>query len=94
MVMRMPLTQISVLGRVTQGVRLINLKNDQFVSTVSLVDKEKEEEENYFPGNNQDVDGQENISQEINVDENVVVQDDQNKDLQDVVENAELSTDN
>ena len=44
MVMRMPLEQISVLSRVTQGVRLINLKNEQSVATISLVDKEKEEE--------------------------------------------------
>ena len=43
MVMRMPLGQISVLGRVTQGVRLINLKDDHTVATISLVDKEKEE---------------------------------------------------
>ena len=42
--MRMPLDQISVLGRVTQGVRLINLKDDHTVATISLVDKEKEEE--------------------------------------------------
>lgn len=42
-VMRMPLDQISVLGRVTQGVRLIHLKDNQFVATISLVDKEKEE---------------------------------------------------
>ncbi len=46
MVMRMPLDQISVLGRVTQGVRLINLKDEHTVATVSLVDKEKEEEDN------------------------------------------------
>ena len=43
MVMRMPLAQISLLGRVTQGVRLINLKDDHTVATVSLVDKEKED---------------------------------------------------
>ena len=43
MVMRMPVSQISKLGRVTQGVRLINLKENQSVSTVSLVDVEKEE---------------------------------------------------
>ena len=41
MVMRMPLDQISVLGRVTQGVRLINLKDEHTVATISLVDKEK-----------------------------------------------------
>ena len=39
MTMRMPLEQISVLGRVTQGLRLINLKDNQRVSTISLVDK-------------------------------------------------------
>ena len=36
--MRMPLQQVSVLGRVTQGVRLIHLKDDQFVATVSLTE--------------------------------------------------------
>ena len=42
MIMRMPLEQISLLGRVTQGLRLINLKDNQKVSTISLVDKEEE----------------------------------------------------
>lgn len=41
MTMRMPIDQISVLGRVTQGLRLINLKDNQIVSTISLVDKEE-----------------------------------------------------
>ena len=45
MVMRMDTDQISTLGRVTQGVRLIKLKDDQFVATIALVDKEKEEEQ-------------------------------------------------
>ena len=39
--MRMPLDQISLLGRVTQGLRLINLKDNQKVSTISLVEKEE-----------------------------------------------------
>ena len=43
MTMRMPLEQISILGRVTQGLRLINLKNENLVSTISLVDKEIDE---------------------------------------------------
>ena len=43
MVMRMPLDQISVLGRVTQGVRLINLKDNHSVATISLVDQEKDD---------------------------------------------------
>ena len=45
MTMRMPLEQINVLGRVTQGVRLMNLKQDQKVATISLVDKEAQNEE-------------------------------------------------
>ena len=47
--MRMSLDQISILGRATQGVRLINLKNEQTVATVSLVDKDNEIEENSDP---------------------------------------------
>ena len=43
MIIRMPLDQISVLGRVTQGVKLINLKDNQQVSTMSLIDKTEEE---------------------------------------------------
>ncbi len=41
-VIRLPLEQISELGRVTQGVRLINLKENQKVSTISIVDKTDE----------------------------------------------------
>ena len=43
MVMRMPLDQISILGRVTQGVRLINLKDNQSVATISLVDSDNDD---------------------------------------------------
>lgn len=46
MIIRLPLDQISQLGRVTQGVRLINLKDKQVVSTISIVDKEEIEENN------------------------------------------------
>ena len=42
MIIRMPLDQISTLGRVTQGVKLINLKDNQQVSTMSLIDKNEE----------------------------------------------------
>jgi len=41
--MRMSLEQINTLGRVTQGVRLINLKENQYVSTISLVEKQEEQ---------------------------------------------------
>ncbi|MDD5836154.1 MAG: DNA gyrase subunit A [bacterium] len=43
MIMRMPITQISVLGRVTQGIKLINLKDNQKVSTIAMIKSDKEE---------------------------------------------------
>ncbi len=45
MIMRMPIEQISVLGRVTQGVRLINLKEAQKVSTITLLTNVEAEED-------------------------------------------------
>ena len=64
MTMRMPLDQISLLGRVTQGLRLINLKDNQKVSTISLVEKEEVSESAEEETNNLS----ENIS---NKDENI-----------------------
>ena len=43
-IMRMSMEQISTLGRSTQGVRLIRLKDDQKVATVSIVIKEDDGE--------------------------------------------------
>ena len=43
-IIRLPLEQISSTGRVAQGVRLINLKDDQKVSSVATVNKEEVEE--------------------------------------------------
>lgn len=42
---KLPVDQISQLGRVTQGLRLISLKENQLVATVSIVDKVEEPEE-------------------------------------------------
>ena len=50
-IIRLPLEQVSQLGRVTQGTRLINLKSGQKVSSVSLVQKEKEQEEEIIEKN-------------------------------------------
>ena len=50
-IIRLPLEQVSQLGRVTQGTRLINLKQGQKVSSVSLVQKEKEQEEDILEKN-------------------------------------------
>ncbi|MBQ6538657.1 MAG: DNA gyrase subunit A [Bacilli bacterium] len=44
-IIKMPLDQISVLKRNTQGTRLINLKDEQKVSTVAIVSDEVMEEE-------------------------------------------------
>ena len=45
-IIKLPLEQVSTLKRATQGVRLINLKDEQKVSTVALVEKEEEINEN------------------------------------------------
>ena len=41
MIIKLPLDQVSILKRATQGVRLINLKENQLVSTVTLVEKDE-----------------------------------------------------
>ena len=51
MIMRMPISQISVLGRITQGVRLINLKDAQKVSTITLIKSEEQSEEDVVNSN-------------------------------------------
>ena len=45
MIIRLPIEQISTTGRVAQGVKLINLKDDQLVGTVSLITKDEESED-------------------------------------------------
>ena len=44
-IIRIDVNQVSVLSRVTQGVRLIHLKDNQIVSSVTLIDKESIEVE-------------------------------------------------
>ena len=43
-IIRMPVDQISQMGRNTQGVRLIRLEEDQEVATVAKAQKDEEEE--------------------------------------------------
>ena len=45
-IIKLPLDQVSNLKRATQGVRLMNLKDEQKVSTVALVDKEDNSDNN------------------------------------------------
>ncbi len=42
-VIRLPLEQVSSTGRVAQGVKLINLKDNQHVSTVAIINHDEEE---------------------------------------------------
>ena len=48
-IIRLPIDQISVMGRVTQGVRLINLKDNQHVSTIASILKEETSEDDIEP---------------------------------------------
>lgn len=43
-IIRLPIDQVSTTGRVAQGVKLINLKNEQKVSTVAMIKKEEIED--------------------------------------------------
>jgi len=46
MIIRLSVDKISTMSRVTQGVRLINLKDEQTVSTAAVIEKNEESEEN------------------------------------------------
>ena len=43
-IIRMDINSISQMGRVTKGVRLINLKDNNRVASISILDKEEEPE--------------------------------------------------
>ena len=64
-IIKLPLEQVSTLKRATQGVRLINLKDEQKVSTVALVAKEEETEEESNSENLQNVENTTNIEEKI-----------------------------
>lgn len=44
MIIRLPISQISITGRATLGVKLINLKEDQLVASVAIIPSENNEE--------------------------------------------------
>jgi len=54
-IIRLPLSQVSSTGRVAQGVKLINLKDNQKVSTIAIIEHEEEQttEENTLENNNE-----------------------------------------
>lgn len=69
-IIKLPLEQVSTLKRATQGIRLINLKDDQKVSTVAIVDKEDDTEEN--SENEEQLSVEKNISNEENTQTNEI----------------------
>ena len=64
MIIRLPIEQVSQLGRVTQGVRLINLKDEQYVSTISLTIREDESEEEIEENTEENVENTQEINNE------------------------------
>ena len=44
-IIRMDVGNISQMGRVTKGVKLINLKENNIVASISVIEKEEESEE-------------------------------------------------
>ena len=64
MIIRLPIEQVSQLGRVTQGVRLINLKDEQYVSTISLTIREDESEEEIEKNTEENVENTQEINNE------------------------------
>ena len=52
---KLPLEQVSTLKRATQGVRLINLKGDQKVATVALVEKDERDDIEETTSNNVEI---------------------------------------
>lgn len=59
---RMNVSDLRVMGRATQGVRLINIQDNDSIAAVTKVDHEDEEEEN-LNGNNNEQSGEENSSE-------------------------------
>jgi len=76
---RMDVSTLRVMGRATQGVRLINLKGSDSIAAVTKVMKDEEEEAVAIDG------------EELEIDPNAVIEDDSDDD--DVVENQDDESD-
>ena len=76
---RMDVSTLRVMGRATQGVRLINLKGSDSIAAVTKVMKDEEEEAVAIDG------------EELEIDPNAVIEDDADDD--DVVENQDDEAD-
>jgi DNA gyrase subunit A len=67
-IIRLSLSQVSNTGRVAQGVKLINLKDEQHVSTVTVLDKVEESEDTVPEGTEvtENVESNDSISNDTN----------------------------
>ena len=63
-IIRLSLSQVSNTGRVAQGVKLINLKDEQHVSTVTVLDKVEESEDIEVTENVESNDSKEVVNEE------------------------------
>ena len=50
-IIRLPLSQVSTTGRVAQGVKLINLKDNQKVSTIAIIESDEENDDSLIQSN-------------------------------------------
>jgi len=76
---RMDVSTLRVMGRATQGVRLINLKGNDSIAAVTKVMKDEEEEAMAIDG------------EELEVDPNAILEDDSDDD--DAVDNDDEASD-
>ncbi len=73
---KLPVNQISILGRVTQGLRLISLKDSQFVATVSIVDHVNSEDSEEISSKNS------NKIENVKLEDNDILSESKNSDNQ------------
>jgi DNA gyrase subunit A len=66
MIIRTPIEQISISKRATQGVKIINLVEEQFVKTIALINKEDEDDEIVDPIDTDDQEDQEYVEETKN----------------------------
>ncbi len=78
-VIRMSCSEISVLGRNTQGVRLINLSADEKVNAIALVDEELNEEQDEVPNEEHGEELNEVSNEELNEEQDEVPNEEQDE---------------
>lgn len=63
MIIRTPIEQISISKRATQGVKIINLVEEQFVKTIALINKEDDDDEIVDPIDTDTQENQEDVEE-------------------------------